>query len=99
MDFEITPEQQQLVDSVRDVLRRECPTALVRDVVENGSRPEQPWKSAHELGWAATYLCSPFAAYVTGLTFVVDGANWQRRGLKMPAVVPIREQLPKRPPR
>jgi NAD(P)-dependent dehydrogenase (short-subunit alcohol dehydrogenase family) len=53
----------------------------------------------HELGWAATYLCSPFAAYVTGLTFVIDGANWQRRGLKMPAVVPIREQLPKRPPR
>jgi hypothetical protein len=21
---------------------------------------------------------------VTGLTFVIDGANWQRRGLKMP---------------
>ena len=53
----------------------------------------------HELGWAATYLCSPFAAYVSGHTFVIDGANWQRRGLKMPAVVPIREQLPKRPPR
>ena len=53
----------------------------------------------HELGWAATYLCSPFAAYVSGHTFVIDGANWQRRGLKMPIVVPIREQLPKRPPR
>ncbi|MFN8641062.1 MAG: SDR family oxidoreductase [Candidatus Binatia bacterium] len=53
----------------------------------------------HELGWAATYLCSPFAAYVSGHTFVIDGANWQRRGLKMPVVVPIREQLPKRPPR
>ena len=53
MDFEITPEQQQLVDSVRAVLERECPTALVRDVVENGSVPEQPWKSARELGWSA----------------------------------------------
>lgn len=53
----------------------------------------------HELGWAATYLCSPFAAYVSGHTFVIDGANWQRRGLKMPVVVPIRDQLPKRPPR
>ncbi|MFM7734739.1 MAG: SDR family oxidoreductase [Alphaproteobacteria bacterium] len=53
----------------------------------------------HELGWAATYLCSPFASYVSGLTFTIDGANWQRRGLKMPPVVPIREQLPKRPPR
>ena len=28
-----------------------------------------------------------------------EGANWQRRGLKMPVVVPIKEQLPKRPPR
>jgi alkylation response protein AidB-like acyl-CoA dehydrogenase len=53
LDFEITPEQQALVDSVRAVLERECPTALVRDVVENGSAPEQPWKSARELGWTA----------------------------------------------
>jgi alkylation response protein AidB-like acyl-CoA dehydrogenase len=53
MDFEITPEQQELVDSVRAVLARECPTALVRDIVENGSAPEQPWKSARELGWTA----------------------------------------------
>jgi len=56
MDFEITADQQQLVDSVRAVLERECPTALVRDVVENGSAPEQPWKSARELGWAAIDL-------------------------------------------
>ena len=35
----------------------------------------------HELGWAATYLCSPYAAYVSGHTFVIDGANWLRRGL------------------
>ena len=51
----------------------------------------------HELGWAATYLCSRFAVYVTGETLVVDGANWQRRGLKMPPVVPVRDQVPKRP--
>jgi NAD(P)-dependent dehydrogenase (short-subunit alcohol dehydrogenase family) len=50
----------------------------------------------HELGWAATYLCSPFATYVSGHTFVIDGANWQRRGLKMPEVVPIEQQVPKR---
>lgn len=50
----------------------------------------------HELGWAATYLCSPFAVYVSGHTFVIDGANWQRRGLKMPEVVPIQQQLPPR---
>jgi NAD(P)-dependent dehydrogenase (short-subunit alcohol dehydrogenase family) len=53
----------------------------------------------HELGWAATYLCSPFAVYVSGHTFVIDGANWQRRGLRMPEVVPILGQLPSRKPR
>ncbi|MCZ7526613.1 MAG: SDR family oxidoreductase [Acidimicrobiia bacterium] len=47
----------------------------------------------HELGWAATYLCSPFAAYLTGHTLVLDGANWLRRGLQMPEFVPVAEQL------
>jgi NAD(P)-dependent dehydrogenase (short-subunit alcohol dehydrogenase family) len=48
----------------------------------------------HELGWAATYLCSPFAAYVSGHHFVIDGANWHRRdGFSMPPYVPIADQL------
>jgi NAD(P)-dependent dehydrogenase (short-subunit alcohol dehydrogenase family) len=46
-----------------------------------------------ELGWAAAFLASPFAAYITGHTMVVDGANWQRRVLTQPPFVPIREQL------
>jgi len=46
-----------------------------------------------ELGWAAVFLCSPWASYVTGHTFVVDGANWQRRHLLMPEFAPVREQL------
>ncbi len=50
-----------------------------------------------ELGWAATYLCSPFAAYVSGHTMVVDGANWQRRSALQPPFVPVREQLGRRP--
>ena len=50
-----------------------------------------------ELGWAATYLASPFAAYVTGHTMVVDGANWQRRALLQPPFTPVRDQLG-RPP-
>ncbi|MGH7806085.1 MAG: SDR family oxidoreductase, partial [Candidatus Binatia bacterium] len=49
-----------------------------------------------EIGWAATWLCSPFAAYVTGHTLVVDGGNWLRRGLKMPEFEPVRAQIPKR---
>ena len=51
----------------------------------------------HELGWAATFLASPYAAYISGHTLVVDGANWQRRALLMPEFVPIREQLGKDP--
>ncbi len=53
MDFEMTAEQRALVDSVRAVLARECPIALVRGVVERGTIPEQPWRSARELGWTA----------------------------------------------
>jgi NAD(P)-dependent dehydrogenase (short-subunit alcohol dehydrogenase family) len=52
----------------------------------------------HELGWAATYLCSPFAAYVSGHTFVIDGANWLRRGLQMPEYRPVAEQIVGRAP-
>jgi len=51
----------------------------------------------HELGWAATFLASPYAAYVTGHTMVVDGANWQRRAMLMPEFVPIREQMGRGP--
>ena len=48
----------------------------------------------HELGWAATYLCSPFAVYVSGHNFVIDGANWHRRhGFSMPPYVPVQEHL------
>ncbi len=50
----------------------------------------------HELGWAATYLCSPYAAYLTGHTLVLDGGNWLRRGLHMPEFTPIREQFGKK---
>ncbi|MEU6819547.1 SDR family oxidoreductase [Streptomyces atriruber] len=46
-----------------------------------------------ELGWAATFLASPYARFITGHTLVVDGANWQRRGLVSPPVVTVREQM------
>ena len=51
----------------------------------------------HELGWAATFLASPFARFVSGHTMVVDGANWQRRAMLMPEFVPIRDQLGRGP--
>ena len=78
MDFEVTPEQRDLIDAVRSVLARECPTALVRDVVENGSVPEQPWKSARELGWTAIDL--PEGLGGLGLGFTALGLVVEQHG-------------------
>ena len=50
-----------------------------------------------ELGWAATFLASPYAAFIAGHTLVVDGANWQRRTMTNPPVVTIRDQMGKEP--
>jgi alkylation response protein AidB-like acyl-CoA dehydrogenase len=78
VDFEITPEQQHLIDSVRAVLEREVPTQLVRDIVENGSAPEQPWKSARELGWTA--IDTPEALGGLGLGFHQLGLVVEQHG-------------------
>jgi len=48
-----------------------------------------------ELGWAATFLASPYARFISGHTLVVDGANWQRRFMTMPDVATAREQMGK----
>ncbi|MFI6938058.1 SDR family oxidoreductase [Streptomyces sp. NPDC050418] len=63
------------------------------DVRQPALRVGQP----RELGWAATFLASPYARFISGHTLVVDGANWQRRDLVTPEVVPIREQLGRGP--
>jgi len=76
--------------------------AAIRGVPERGQHEDRRAPAGRvgrprELGWAATFLASPFAAYVTGHSLVVDGANWQRRSMLMPEFVPIREQLGKGP--
>jgi NAD(P)-dependent dehydrogenase (short-subunit alcohol dehydrogenase family) len=50
-----------------------------------------------ELGWAATFLASPFARFISGHTLVVDGANWQRRTLTNAPVVTVRQQMGRGP--
>lgn len=64
------------------------------DVEDN--QPALRTGDVHELGWAATYLCSDYAAFCSGHSFVLDGANWLRRSLRMPRFEPVREWLPKR---
>jgi len=77
-------------------------TADIRGVPERGQREEARCPAGRvgrlrELGWAATFLASPYAAYVSGHTLVVDGVNWQRRAMLQPEFVPIREQMGKGP--
>jgi len=64
-----------------------------KDVVQPAMRVGRP----RELGWAATFLASPYARFISGHTLVVDGANWQRRALTNPPVVTVRDQMGKGP--
>ncbi|MFF3618626.1 SDR family oxidoreductase [Streptomyces sp. NPDC002467] len=76
---------------IRGGLERAAPDA--KDARQPALRVGAP----RELGWAATFLASPYARFVTGHTLVVDGANWQRRAVVNPEVVPLREQLGRGP--
>ncbi len=66
---------------------------LVRTHDKDACQPALRVGQRQELGWAATFLASPFARFISGHTLVVDGANWQRRTLTNPPVVTIREQM------
>lgn len=71
-----------------------------RDEVSDALGRRQPALrvgAPRELGWAATFLASPYARFITGHTLVVDGANWQRRDLVAPPVTPVRDQLGRGP--
>jgi NAD(P)-dependent dehydrogenase (short-subunit alcohol dehydrogenase family) len=68
-----------------------------RGEAEDARVPAMRTGRTRELGWAATFLASPYAVYISGATLTVDGANWQRRSMVMPEFRPIREQMGKEP--
>src|SRR5437764_13287943 len=70
---------------------------LARTHDKDASQPAMRVGQRQELGWAATFLASPYARFITGHTLVVDGANWQRRSLTNPPVVTVRDQMGKGP--
>lgn len=70
---------------------------LARTHDKDACQPALRVGQRHELGWAATFLASPYARFVSGHTMVVDGANWQRRTLTNPPVVTVRDQMGKGP--
>jgi alkylation response protein AidB-like acyl-CoA dehydrogenase len=57
MDFSLSEEQKMLKNSARNFLEKECPTAMVREMVkdEKGYSPELWYKMA-ELGWLGLSL-------------------------------------------
>jgi len=67
------------------------------DPEKDALQPAMRVGTRREFGWAATFLASPYAQFITGHTLVVDGANWQRRAMTNPPVVPIRDQMGKEP--
>jgi NAD(P)-dependent dehydrogenase (short-subunit alcohol dehydrogenase family) len=70
---------------------------LERTHDKDATQPALRVGQRQELGWAATFLASPYARFISGHTLVVDGANWQRRSLTNPPVVTVREQMGKGP--
>ena len=80
---------------VHEDMRPELSVLREKDGEETDARRQPAGRLGrlHELGWAATWLCSPYANFVTGHTLVVDGANWLRRHFVMPEFVPVRTQI------
>jgi len=70
---------------------------LSRTHDKDATQPALRVGQRQELGWAATFLASPYGRFISGHTLVVDGANWQRRSLTNPAVVTVRDQMGKGP--
>ncbi|WP_327381146.1 SDR family oxidoreductase [Streptomyces sp. NBC_01207] len=80
-----------MTEDIRGGLERAAPGA------GDARQPALRVGAPRELGWAATFLASPYARFITGHTLVVDGANWQRRSVVNPEVVPVRTQLGRGP--
>ncbi len=76
---------EDMTDDITGNLSRTSDKDICQPALRVGQR--------QELGWAATFLASPYARFISGHTLVVDGANWQRRSMTNPPVVSIRDQM------
>ena len=69
MDFGFNEEQEMLRQSARGLLEKECPSTLVRRLMEdaNGHDPGL-WKKLAELGWLGLVIPEEYGG--TGLAYV-----------------------------
>jgi NAD(P)-dependent dehydrogenase (short-subunit alcohol dehydrogenase family) len=72
-------------------------SSLDRTSTKDACQPALRAGERQELGWAATFLASPYGRFISGHTLVVDGANWQRRSMTNPPVVTVRDQMGRGP--
>ncbi|WP_280273897.1 acyl-CoA dehydrogenase family protein [Nocardia wallacei] len=67
MLFEFDADQRLLRDTVREVTARECPPALIRDVVDKEVEPGTLWQTYVDVGW--TELADPALSVELGIVF------------------------------
>ena len=65
MLFEFDADQRLLADTVREVVARQCTSALIRDIVDKGADPGPLWQTYVGLGW--TELTEPDSAVELGI--------------------------------
>ena len=78
MDLEFTDDQEELRHSVRAFLDRECPPALVRQVVESGEPAADLWAAMAKLDWPALGIPEDYGGL--GLSFVEEAVVLEELG-------------------
>jgi alkylation response protein AidB-like acyl-CoA dehydrogenase len=59
MEIGLTTEQLALRDTVRDILRAECPADVARQALTDPDRWRAPWKTVVDLGWTELARIDP----------------------------------------
>ena len=68
MDFGLTEEQQQLKDSARNFLSRECPTTHVREIMSDDvGMPDDLYRQIANLGWNGLIVPEKFGGAGLGM--------------------------------
>lgn len=69
MDLDLSREQQILITSVREFLKKECPKTLIREMKEDEKGyPPRLWKKMAELGWMGVVMPEEYGG--TGGDFI-----------------------------
>ena len=80
MDLGLTEEQEMLKMTARDFLERECPKALVRDLMEDElGYPPEMWRKMADLGWMGLVLPEKYGGVGGDFFDFGDGDFYQEK--------------------